>query len=397
MDRRPRSSSPTPRAPGAAPRPQGVEPGVTPEPESAPAAGATPAEPPSRFLVVSGRPSERDTMAARLAPWASVFAETADDARRALVTELFDGVLIDAALPAGSGIDLMRDIVSADAGVAVVLLAENPSLDLAVEAMRAGASDIINPGSSPHECRSRTRRAVERARKVRDRDERIERLRKVCRRLNDARHEVTRQVGSLCNDLVEAYQELTDQVSSVSLASEFNSLIRQELDIESLLRTALEFVLAKGGPTNAAVFLPSTSSDFSLGAYVNYDCPKDAADVLLDHLASIVPVRMEERSGIVTCDSPRQLGEFLGDDAHWLADSGVIAFNCRHDGETLAVVILFRDRGTPFAPALLPTIKIIADLFGRQLARVIRVHHRHLPKEKWGGFGEPDDDADLAA
>lgn len=336
-------------------------------------------------------------MAARLSPWPCVFADAAEDARRLLVEDPFDGVLIDSTLPAGSGVDLMRDITSAEAGVAVVLLAENPSLDLAVEAMRAGAADIINPRSSAHECRGRIGRAIERARRVRDRDERIERLRKVCRRLNDARHEVTRQVGSLCNDLVEAYQELTDQVSNVTLASEFNSLIRQELDIESLLRTALEFILSKAGPTNAAVYLPSTSRDFSLGAYVNYDGPKDAADVLLDQLAGIVPQRMEDRTDLVVCLSQRELDDFLGDDAHWLGESAVVAFNCRHDGETLAVVILFRDRTTGFAPSLTPTLRLIADLFGRQLARVISIHHRHLPRDKWGGFGEPEDDADLAA
>ena len=33
-------------------------------------------------------------------------------------------------------------------------------------------------------------------------------------------------------------------------------------------------MLTKTGPTNAAVFLPGTGTDFDLGAYVNYDCPR---------------------------------------------------------------------------------------------------------------------------
>ena len=42
-------------------------------------------------------------------------------------------------------------------------------------------------------------------------------------------------------------------------------------------------------------------------------------------------------------------------------------------------------------------------MFAAQLARVIRVHHRHLPKHKWGRIGDPetgtgsDDESDLAA
>ncbi len=389
MERRQRAQDKAVNAPARNPSTQkpGSEPGLRFEPEVGP----------PRVLIVGRRRGECEGVAARLAPWRCEIADTADAARIALVREWFDAAMIDADLPAGAGLKLARDVVGADAGVAVVVLAENPSVDLAMEAMRLGAADIVSPRLAGAECQGRVRRAIDRSSKARDREARIERLRKVCKRLNDARHEVTRQVGALCNDLVEAYQELTDRVANVSFASEFNSLIRQELDIESLLRTALEFVLAKVGPTNAAVFLPSTSSDFSLGAYVNYDCPKDTADVLLDHLAGVVPARMEGRDGIVACPGARELETLLGKDAHWLADSGAVAFNCRHAGETLAVVILFRDCATPFPPALLPTLRIIADLFGQQLARVIRVHHRHLPKEQWGGFAEPDDDADLAA
>ena len=44
-------------------------------------------------------------------------------------------------------------------------------------------------------------------------------------------------------------------------ALEFTGLIKQELDIENLLRTTLEYVLGRSGPTNAAVFLPTTSGD----------------------------------------------------------------------------------------------------------------------------------------
>jgi hypothetical protein len=243
------------------------------------------------------------------------------------------------------------------------------------------------------------RTAFDRTRLARDREARIERLTRVCRRLNQARHEVTKQVSSLCGDMVNAYEELSGQVLHISIASEFNSLIRQELDVESLLRTALEYILAKTGPTNAAVFLPATSSDFSLGAYVNYDCPKDAADVLLDHLAGIVAPRMEGQTELKVLCGDQELHDFLGDDAHWLSGNNAITFACHHDGECLAVVILFRDRRNPFAASLVPGLRIIADLFGKQLARVIHIHHRHLPKDKWGGFGadEGEDDIDLAA
>jgi DNA-binding response OmpR family regulator len=355
-----------------------------------------------RVLIVSGNRTERMRLASRIAERDCgciadcSLADSAKAAIAALDIQPYDIAIIRCDLPDGSGVELARNLAKRG-GPAPILLAENPTLEQAVQAMRSGALDIVSTGITASALGASMRAALERAKNVREREARIERLTRVCRRLNQARRDVTKQVSSLCGDMVNAYQELSGQVLQIGIAGEFGSLIRQELDVESLLRTTLEFVLAKVGPTNAAVFLPASSGDFSLGAYVNYDCPKDTADVLLDHLAAIIAPRMEHQPDLKSLTTPEQLGAFLGDDAHWLADSGVILFSCHHEGECLAVVALFRDRRTPFADKLLPTLTIIRDLFGKQLARVIHIHHRHLPKDQWGSFDQGDDDIDLAA
>lgn len=357
-----------------------------------------------RVLIVSGSRLERMRLATRLSDTRDAtrgecaHADSARSALRAVESGSYDLALIRCELPDGSGAALARELSRRAGAPQAILLSENPTLEQAVEAMRSGAADIVSAASHADLIAS-MRQAFERSRLAREREARIERLTRVCRKLNQARHEVTRQVSSLCGDMVDAYQELSGQVMQISIASEFNSLIRQELDVESLLRTSLEFILAKTGPTNAAVFLPATSSDFSLGAYVNYDCPKDAADVLLEHLAGIVAPRMEGQTELKVFSSDRELRDFLGDDAHWLEGSNAIAFACHQEDECLAVVILFRDRRSPFAASLMPGLKVIAELFGKQLGRVIHIHHRHLPKDKWGGFGtdEGEDDIDLAA
>ena len=361
---------------------------------------------PTRVLIVSGNRTERMRLASRLADGecGSVsecgLADSAKAAIAAVEESRYELAIIRCDLPDGSGVDLSRRLTQRQAGPATILLSESPTLEQAVEAMRSGALDIVSSAAAGNELVAAMRSAFERARRSRDREARIERLTRVCRRLNQARHEVTRQVSSLCGDMVNAYQELSGQVLQLGVASEFAGLIRQELDVESLLRTALEFILAKTGPTNAAVFLPATSGDYSLGAYVNYDCPKDTADVLLEHLAGVIPARMEHQTGVKTFASAEELCAFLGDDAHWLADSCMVAFSCVHEGECLAIVTLFRDRRTPFSDKHTPMLGVIADLFARQLGRVIRIHHRHLPKDQWGGFGaadEGEDDIDLAA
>ena len=361
-------------------------------------------EPPRpRVLIVSGSRLERMRLASRLADRECgcisdcALADSAKAAIAAVDVRPYDVAIIRCDLPDGSGLDLARALSLRGGGPASILVTESPTLEQAVQAMRSGALDIVSTGITAGDLGASMRAALERSKALREREARIERLTRVCRRLNQARHDVTRQVSSLCGDMVNAYQELSGQVLQIGIAGEFGSLIRQELDVESLLRTTLEFVLAKVGPTNAAVFLPASSGDFSLGAYVNYDCPKDTADVLLDHLAAIIAPRMENQSDLKSLTTPEQLGAFLGDDAHWLADSGVILFSCHHEGECLAVVALFRDRRTPFAEKLMPTLGVIRDLFGKQLARVIHIHHRHLPKDQWGAFDEGEDDIDLAA
>ena len=216
--------------------------------------------------------------------------------------------------------------------------------------------------------------------------------------IDRSRQELLTQFGALCSGMSASCRDISDQMKHVAMAAELNAILRQELELESLLRTVLEYVLKKIGSTNAAIFLPSTSGDFSLGAYVNYDCPKDSAETLLDHLADIIAPAMEAAPADEDIRQMRGLGQLraLGSGGDWLEDSTIAAFACRQDGECLGVVVLFRDRRNPFSPQTIQALRIVRDLFGKQLSRVIKTHHRHLPKNQWGGFAGGDD-IDLAA
>ena len=165
-------------------------------------------------------------------------------------------------------------------------------------------------------------------------------------------------------------------------------------------RQVLEFVLANLGATNAAVFLPGSTGDYSLGAYVNYSCPKDAAEVLLDHLANVAAPNLEHTTGVIHIKTPEQLEARFGDSCGWIGDCEMLAFTCRSEGECLAVFTLFRERSTPFGSDAAAMLGMLSDVFGHQLARVIRIHHRHLPRDKWGSLGDPtnlDDEGGMAA
>ncbi len=379
---------------------------------------------PARVLVVSDLPEWRARAAAalRVAGMNCELATSAEAARLRLLpagngedtvqasgssrsdgSAGLDVVVVDAGLPDGAGLDLVP--IVRRGGARAVLAGRGVTADLAVDALRVGVSDVVNLDAGASDLALRVEVAARRARASRGRKGRIDRLvslGRMCRRLRETRDDLRAQVEAVRTDLCGAYEEFAEHMNQITTASEFKGLIRQELDIENLLRTTLEFVLGRSGPTNAAVFLPTTSGDYSLGAYVNYDCPKDTCDILLDHLANSVAPKFEKLKGVLHATTRDELDAYIDGEAAWLGDSHVVAYCCRHDGETLAIFLLFRDKRSGFAPGVLDQVRTIGELFAAQLARVIHIHHRHLPKHKWGMLGDAEtepgtDDYGLAA
>lgn len=363
-------------------------------------ADAVPVRP--RVLVVVASGDLRDAVASHLGvgEFEACLTDTSADALRRLHQATYDAVIIQTRLSDGTGAALIRQIGQSYPALCPILVCDRPTLEDASLALRCGAADLLAGGMSSSEFVDRIADALRRTSVAKEREGRIRKLRKACKELNKARQVVSSQVGSLCDDLAAAYQDLTDRVANAAAAAEFNSLVRQELDLESLLRVVLEYVLAKAGPTNAAVFLPASSGDFTLGAYINYDGPKDSAETLLEHLASTIAPRLENQTEILQLCGRREMQDHLGPESDWIDDSHFIAFACHEQGECLAVVLIHRNVRTPFPETFTRQIPSISEHFGKQLSRIIHVYHRHLPKDKWGSkpgsLGE-DPDIDLAA
>lgn len=354
----------------------------------------------ARVLAVSPRRSVRRRIASMLHGRVESieFVENASEALEHINTNGTDLVIIERALTSGDGIELLETITHHHPMIVGVVLGAIHSTDDAVRAMRAGACDLIQMSSKEADTVRRLVGAAERAERVRRRDARVDRLKKLCSKLNNAREEVTGQIGGLCTDLTDAYKDLSQQFGDVKIKSELETLLRQELDIESLLRTLLEFALSKIGPTNAAIFMPTSGGDYSVGAYVNYDIAKETAEVMLDQLADAIPESVEHLEGVRAMSGRVELTEMLGTSAYWVEDSTMLTISCREDNECLAVLALFRDRSRSFSEEDVRMLGIIGSLFGDQLARVIQTHHRHLPRDQWGLSGdygvddEPGDD-----
>lgn len=336
-------------------------------------------------LIVDDEPAVREVVAEALTrcQMQVVEAATAAEARTALDERHVDVALIDVKLPDADGIDLAAQLKKLNPTLESIVVTGKPSTQRAVGALRIGAADFL---SKPFDLNDLTERVDAAVRKRGDRDKqgaRVDKLKKLCRKLNRERHEVTQQVDILCNDLVTAYQELAGQMRHVQLTTQLKTSLDPELDLETVLRRALEFVLEHIGPTNAVVFLPGRSGSHTVGGYINYTFDKETADVLLGHLADVAAPRIaEEPTGIHLADDA-DINLWLSDDSAWLADCQVLAVPCRdEDEETLANLLLFRDASDPFNEEHLETIEAIAPIFAAQLARVIGIHHRAATEEE---------------
>ncbi len=113
-----------------------------PEPSS-----AAPEEswPHAAVLVVDDEPGMRNFLQKALAPRAGqvLAAASAEEAETLLARQRFDLLILDIALPGKSGIDLLKDLRAQGNGCEVVLITAFADLDTAIEALRAGAGDLL--------------------------------------------------------------------------------------------------------------------------------------------------------------------------------------------------------------------------------------------------------------
>lgn len=289
---------------------------------------------------------------------------------------------------------LIREAQAQAPCVRAVLYGGTPTPAGVVEAIRSGASDWITLPADTARLPDRMSQIMSRVDAHRQREERLSDLAATCKRLSDARDEMSDQVDLLCGDLASAYRTMREQMTDVALASEFRALLSQELDVEDMLRTSLEYVLKKIGPTNAAVYLQEAPDNYGVGAYVNYQWQDRDIMPLLRIMGTVLGKGMSSETDLVRFDDTDEFAEAFGDDASILEHSQMTAFSCMRGEECLAIFVLFRDASTPFTDEHATTLGVLREIITEQLSRIVRIHKRSA--DEWPE--EPSDDGwNLAA
>jgi len=125
-----------------------------------------------------------------------------DEARSRLRKERFELVVLDLDLAAKSKWSIPKKLRQTNACAKCVVLGERASYDDAIAAIRAGAADYLLKPLNESDAETRLWNAFEQAMHDRQREWSIKRLKRICKRLNNARLDVTAQIDDLCNDLV---------------------------------------------------------------------------------------------------------------------------------------------------------------------------------------------------
>jgi DNA-binding NarL/FixJ family response regulator len=311
-------------------------------------------------------------------------AATLTEARTTLEQSPADLALIAPELSDGSGLELARELARGKHLTLTVLLADEPTTAQTLEAMRAGVSDVMGSNLDAQALDEKLNAVLARPNRAAVQAERAERLHRLCQRLQSAREQVSEQVDTLCGDLVQAYEELAGQLDAAMHGTEFAAVLDNELDLETLLRRSLEFLVRKVGRTHGAVFLPCSADEFSVGGFVGHNSADGPPEVALEDLADRLVPAIADQNDVVTLTDDDGWHRWLSEAPGPLQGQHVIAFPCCHEEETLAVIVLFRDSAEPFNDHAHDVASAVGPRLGEALERMIRIHHRHLPEAEIG-------------
>jgi FixJ family two-component response regulator len=309
-----------------------------------------------------------------------VAASDIASAQKILSSDKVDLLLADVNLPDGNGMSLLPKLREKQPTAAAVVITGRPSVDGAIDALRAGVVDFLPKPFSADQLLERVRRALKTQAAHARNHTRLERLRGAVKKLNVTRHTISKKVDLLCNDLVSAYGELSRQLDAVRLQESFRHLLSSANDLEQMLCHAMDWLLRQAGYCNVAVWLAAEDQEFELGAYMKYTI---AGEPELTDAMKVGLVPTIVRDGSIHMFGPELHDQLTPAEFALLAGQEIAGVNCTYLGESLATLVLFREEKSPFSDDDIAMLRAISPIFAVALANMVR---------RSQGSDGPDDD-----
>jgi len=141
-------------------------------------------------------------------------ARSAPEALQRLCERSYEVAVCDLSLPDAPGLDLIRRLRSVG-DPAVIALADEPTVENAIEAIRLGVTDLFAKPVDLDRLGEAVRNALEHRRRQRREQLRQRRLRELTSRIVRERRALRQRTDLICRDLVHAYRRLAEKVVDV--------------------------------------------------------------------------------------------------------------------------------------------------------------------------------------
>ena len=328
----------------------------------------------ARVLVVDDEPAMREVfrdLVGKTLGCKLTFAASMREARNVLNHQSIDLLVADVNLPDGNGLALLPELNRAQPEAAAIVITGEPSVDGAVTALRSGAIDFVSKPFTIPQLAKQLEKAIQ-IQQLRHRQQnRLKTLKEAVKRLNAARKTVSKKVDLLCNDLINAYGELSRQLETVRIQESYKQFVENTHDLEQLLCHSMDWLLRQVGYCNIGIWLASAEEGLQLGAFMKYTV---SAEPELNEAIQKNLLRMAVRRGYVRLREPEIKSNLTPVELKYLTNQDIMALNCTYLGESLAVILLFRDGKTPFSEDDVIALKTISPLFALSLAKSVRGH-----------------------
>ncbi len=298
--------------------------------------------------------------------------------------ENFEVVFVSADSDSISIESLFESISLLSPNAIVVGYSKEPNPETVIKYIRNGCADFFNVPADLDGVGDRLNLLLEKQQQEVEMKERANHAMHLCEKMNEARHLVEEENDSLNNQLANAQCETQKKMQQCAIGAEFQTLVNQELEVESMLRTALGYMLTRVGAMNAAVYLREGETDWGIGAYINYDRQPEQFQTLVDTIGPAVCPTVSTEETVNRFVNGEIFANTMGLDPIEFSGNEVVSYGCFSGDQCMAVVVLFRDESKPFTSEAMDTIETLRSIFGQQLDTIIKIHRRsetHWPSE----------------
>jgi FixJ family two-component response regulator len=275
-------------------------------------------------------------------------------------------LITDVNLPDGKGTELLPLLADRQPATSAIVITADPSMDVAISAMRKGALDFLPKPFTRENLLDRVVAALRRQARDAQKDARLAKLREAFRRLNSARHTVSKKVDLLCNDLINSYSELSRDFEVARVEQDLRTSLTNARDLEQLLANSMDWLVRRFGKCNAAIFLALEDDEYQVAACMNHTLTGTRAlfDALREALLPVI-----QREGFVHFNEDEVGQQLSKEQLKHLGVQTLLGVDCTFAGQSLASIMLFRDADTPFLDTDEQTLRAMGPVLGNALIR----------------------------